>query len=90
MKKRALPYFPRGFCRFGDPLVAAGLKDGDRRWLAVWCMGEETHAEIELDVEIKQAKIAYPSAPNATLSASGSRLTLDFARPQTACFLEIN
>ena len=35
-KKKALPYFPNGFSRFGDKFVVAGFKTDEKIYLAVW------------------------------------------------------
>ena len=89
VKKRSLPIFPWGFTRFGAKQVCAGLRNGNTIHLAVWCLGDNLNTEIPLSGKITEAKIAYPSAPAATVAADGDRLRVTFDRPNTAVFLEV-
>jgi alpha-galactosidase len=89
VKKRALPILPWGFTRFGAPQVCAGLRDGDRVYLAVWCLGDELTANIPLPGVIASARIVYPGAPAARVSADGEVLTVEFDRRGTAVFVEV-
>jgi alpha-galactosidase len=89
VKKRALPIFPWGFTRFGAAQVCVGLRDGDRVYLAVWCLGDELTANISLPGVIASARIAYPGAPAARVSADGEVLTVEFDRRGTAVFVEV-
>lgn len=89
LKKRALPYFPNGFTKFGEPKVASGLKDGKTIALAVWNLGEDTEQEICLDGEIAEVKMGYPSAANAKFDYRGNMLHVTFDEPQSAAFFMI-
>lgn len=84
-KKRALPYFPIGFAKFGDGLCASGLRDGREVYLAVWCLGE---TRVTLPIAAESVETVYPPAANAEISV-GDGLTLDFHRTKTAIFLKI-
>lgn len=60
-KRRALPYLPRGFSRFGDKTVTAGLKTDTHLYLAVWNLAGERDVRIDLsDLRVKDASVAYP------------------------------
>ena len=91
-KKRAVPMLPWGFTRFGEPLVCAGLRDGDTAYLAVWCLGETMNADIPLSEAIAQAEIVYPvsNAPAAlSVDADGKKLSVRFERTGTAVFVRV-
>jgi alpha-galactosidase len=57
IKKRALPYFPNGFCRFGDEMVCSGLLDGNDLYLAVWNLSAKNKAAVKLDKTINKAEV---------------------------------
>ena len=62
-KKKALPYLPIGFTKFGKNLVASGLKTDKKLYLAVWNLGGERDVEIPLaNLSPKSARIAYPAS----------------------------
>ncbi len=89
VKHTALPFFPLGFTHFGDKQVAAGFRNADKVWLAVWCLSDETVIDIDMGADIASAKLAYPSVPNADFTAVGSNLHIVFERARTAAFFEI-
>ena len=89
MKKRAVPYFPNGFAHFGDETVCAGLKDGNRIYLAVWVLKGATTVLARMDVPVKQVKIGYPSVSNATTEITADGIRVIFPDTNMAAFLEI-
>jgi alpha-galactosidase len=88
IRHTALPFFPMGFTGFGAETMAAGLKDGNRVWLAVWCLKGETAVEIDMGAGISAVRLAYPSAANATYTADGHKLRVVFDAPGSAAFFE--
>ena len=88
-KHSAIPFFPMGLTHFGAERVAAGLRDGKRILLAVWCLGGEKDFTLDLGGRIESVKIAYPFKPNASVSADGQKLKISFERVKPAAFLEI-
>ena len=88
MKKRALPYFPNGFTHFGEKKVCAGLRDGNKIYLAVWNLGEADQVYANVP-GVKSVKIAYPSSSDATVTVEAERICVDFPRKCMAAFLEI-
>ena len=88
-KKTALPYLPEGFTHFGAQRVVSGMKTENTIYLAVWCLGEEKHMEIPLDVIPKTVKIAYPSHPSATCERVDNGVIVEFSSTNAAVFLEI-
>lgn len=88
-KKAALPYFPKGFTRFGENQVAAGLIGDELIALAVWCLGEEKHVEIPICGDVTDVSVAYPSESDVEAKLSKNTVKLDFPRNSMAVFLEI-
>ncbi len=88
MKKRALPYFPSGFARFGADSVCAGLKDGSKIYLAVWNMGAAGAVTAAIE-KIRKAAVAYPSATDVSVAWDDKELTVQFPRDCMSAFLEI-
>jgi len=89
VKHTALPFLPMGFTHFGDKKVAAGFRSGNKVWLAVWCLSDETDIDVDMSEGILSAKLAYPNTPNAEHSVVGNKLKVTFERPNTAAFFEI-
>ena len=89
-KKRALPYFPNGFCRFGDETVCAGLLDERCLYLAVWNLSDKNLAEIVIDRKIKHAEIFYPCESRATVDFRESRLSVRFDAASSAVLLKVS
>ena len=89
MKKTALPYFPMGFTRFGEPTVCAGLKNDKQIYLAVWNLAGVGNISVPVQEKIRDARIAYPSCSQVSLCVTDSGL--DVVCPQTPCavFLEL-
>lgn len=89
VKEHALPFLPNGFCNFGDSLVASGLRTEDTLYLAVWNLGEAGEREIDLGMQIKEAKVTYPSKNLLAYSANGNRLNISFTEAYQARFFKI-
>ncbi len=90
IKHSALPYFPKGFTLFGEKQVAAGLKNANRIWLAVWCLGDELDLEVNIEREITNVELAYPHVSDVLTSHEGDKLSVRFRRPKTAVFLRLD
>ena len=88
-KKTALPYFPLGFTGFGEKAVAAGLKDGNRVYLAVWNLKQAGSVHIPFAEPIVDAKIAYPTNTAAFLCQNDRGLDVVMPYSPSAVFLEI-
>jgi hypothetical protein len=58
--------------------------------LAVWCLSQDTAVEVNMGAEILAAKCAYPTAVNATYTADGCSLRVEFDAPFSAAFFEID
>lgn len=89
MKKRALPYFPNGFTCFGDGAVCAGLKDGNKLYLALWALEGEQTVIACLGAAVKNVKIGYPVACDATMDVVAEGIQVTFPETNMAVFLEI-
>ena len=89
MKKRALPFFPNGFTRFGADSVCAGLRDGNKLYLAVWNLADAGIVTARI-ANIQRAWIAYPSKTDAEVFWSEQELSVKFPRGSMAAFIEID
>ena len=95
MKKRAVPYFPNGFTSFGKTNVSAGLKDGEKVYLAVWNLLEDgrgvskTNVGVHIPEKVKDVRIAYPSVTSAKVEITPNGLNVCFQENLSAVFLEI-
>ncbi|WP_025724389.1 glycoside hydrolase family 36 protein [Acholeplasma granularum] len=90
IKKDALPYFPIGFTRFKEQMVASGLKKDDRIYLAVYNLDGSNHKEIVLRNNIKTIHIAYPNkCDEVKVSFDKNIVKIDFTLDYQARFLEI-
>ena len=89
MKKTALPYFPMGFTKFGEKSVCAGLKNGNKVYLAVWNLKNIGSIHIPFAEKIADAKIAYPTVTSAFLCANDRGLDVIFPQSPCAVFIEI-
>lgn len=90
IKKRALPYFPNGFCRFGDETVCSGLLDGNDLYLAVWNLSAKNKAAVKLDKTINKAEVFYPKESKLALAFEGELLSVDFDAENSAVLLKIS
>lgn len=89
IKPKSTPYMPHGFSRFGQEVICSGLKHNNMIYLAVWNLGKSNKVEINLDVAIKNTKIAYPSDTDAKISIFKNKMHFDDFLPNTAVFMEI-
>ena len=89
IKKTALPYFPLGFTRFGEKAVCAGLKNGNKLYLAAWNLDNARFTHIPLEDKIAEAKIAYPSNTPVHLCINDRGLDVIYPESPCAVFLEI-
>lgn len=87
IKKKALPWLPWGFTGFGEKQICAGLRYENKKYLAMWNLGEP--ASMTVHTKVRSAKIAYPSCPAAELSYTADSLTVAFREEKCAVFLEI-
>lgn len=87
VKRRALPYFPLGWASFGDPVACAGLRDGDRVYLAVWNMCSAGRVCLPLDAV--SARVSYPSASDVTVCVTDGEVEIAFPRAPMAVMLEV-
>jgi alpha-galactosidase len=88
VKKRALPYFPNGFTHFGAWDVSAGLKDGDKIYLAVWNLGTNGDVRVQIP-NVQNVTVGYPQNTEASFAWDEEKLTVSFPRTNMAVFIEI-
>ena len=91
-KKTAVPYMPLELTRFGNTLVASGLKDDGKLLLAVWNLGGERDVTIPLSgIAPKSVRIAYPASPAYAIPCSlqNGALHVSFTEDNQARMLEI-
>jgi len=88
-KKKALPYFPNGFSRWGDEFVVAGFETDEKIYLAVWNLkNEESVLDIPLKEYIKKAFISFPKQYENVLSLKENELLVKI-KAQSAIMLEL-
>ncbi len=86
----AVPYLPKGYARYGDTFVAAGLKTENKLWLAVWNLRGEHHVTLTLpDVCVRDVQVAYPAALPTAYAFDAGSLTVDFSADEQARLFEI-
>ena len=84
-KKKAVPYLPLGFTKFGAKTVAAGLTDGEKLVLAVWDTGRLGEAKIPLPQGAQSVSVGYPKGKYAPeCSLSGNFLQVKFLETHAA------
>jgi alpha-galactosidase len=89
MKTRALPYFPNGFTFFDEPSVVSGLKDGNRLYLAVWCLSDDLTVRANVK-NAKNVRIAYPTSSDAKINVLPEGIDVTFPEKYCAAFLEMD
>ena len=88
-KKKALPYFPNGFSRWGDEFVVAGFETDEKIYLAVWNLkNEESVLDIPVKEYIKKAFISFPKQYENVLSLKENELLVKI-KAQSAIMLEL-
>lgn len=90
IKKNALPYFPLGFASFGDKAVCAGLKNGNKVYLAAWNLDNARFTHVPFREKITDVKIAYPSNTSVHTCINDRGLDIMYPVSQCAVFLEIS
>ena len=78
-----------GFTQFGEKTVAAGLKNDNMIYLAVWNLEGEKELFVPIAEGVKDAKIAYPTVTSVELSTSTDGICLTCPQTPCAVFLEI-
>ena len=86
-KKSGMPYFPKGFTRFGEKVVVAGFKTLDTIYLAVWNLGEPTNITIPMEIK-KEATLVYPQNIPTEFAVENGELKL-YLEEKVARFFEI-
>ena len=88
VKKSAIPYFPIGFTRFDDDIVAAGIEADGKIYLAVWNLGGDLYKEIPI-TKSNSAVCTYPKNNEVTFYFGDGLLTINFTEKNQARFFEI-
>ena len=89
-KKNACPYFPIGFTRFGETLVASGLETDEKIYLAVWNLGETPlDVEIPLGKSVSSADLTYPKRKDTKYNVENETLKIHFEQGKIARFFEL-
>ena len=85
--KEGLPFWPIGLACFSDDFMVAGVDCCDRKYLAVWCLGE---GEREIPISGVSARCIYPAAlpMNYCFDSKQGALTVSMAA-NTARLFEI-
>lgn len=90
VKKRALPYFPDGFCRFGDESVCSGLIDDKELYFAIWNLTDKRILNVKIDRSIKDAEVFYPKDSKIGIGFEENLLNVDFGIGNSAVMLKIS
>ncbi len=92
--RQGFPVFPLGFAAPGDPVLAYGIRDKNRLYLALF--GIETN-EIDLSLKnilnskaIASAQVIYPQKQDCRLSFTRDSLSLKLPRTKTARLIQIS
>lgn len=89
MKKCAVPYLPIGLCKMEDKTVCAGLKNGDKIYLAVYNLDGDTKKQIPICKNVKFANVGYPKNSEVKVCFSDNILTVEFTEKRQAVFVEV-
>lgn len=89
IKKEALPYFPLGFTKFGNPCAACGLKSENKIYLAIWNLGEKKDICVPIKEGIKAIKVGYPQNLETEFTFTEAVLTVHFKKDDSARLFEI-
>ncbi|MBO4355738.1 MAG: alpha-galactosidase [Clostridia bacterium] len=87
----ALPFFPLGFGKVTDPVLAYGLDCGDHAYLSVFCIDSETiSVPLNFDKrEVKKAEVIYPSIGNCDVLLSDGVLTVTVPQKKAARLIKL-
>ena len=88
-KKKALPYFPKGFAEFGADEVVSGFQTEDKIYLAVWSLKGNNEITVPFDMPIKGGKVVYPLDLPTDYSIENGTLNIRFSKEASARFFEI-
>ena len=87
-RRRAVPFLPFGFAKFGDKKAAVGLLDENKMLLAVWNFDEE---EISVPLNgygATDCSVVYPQDSGAIVDLRGEALHVHMDK-KTAAIIEI-
>lgn len=76
VKKSALPYFPLGFTKFGEKVVACGLRTKNKIYLAVWNLNHCDEIRIPFGEKIRAVNVGYPKRERTDFSAKDGELVI--------------
>ena len=89
-KKKAVPYLPLGYAKFGDTLVSVGIKAEDKLYLAVWNLGGNQDVTLPLpEIKVKNATVAYPISLPTDFTYTQDSITVRFTENVQARIFEI-
>jgi alpha-galactosidase len=89
-KKKAVPYLPLGYAKFGDTLVSVGIKAEDKLYLAVWNLGGNQDVTLPLpEIKVKNATVAYPTSLPTDFTYTQDSITVRFTENVQARIFEI-
>ena len=92
VKKSAMPYFPLGFAKFGDSIVASGFETENKIYLAVWNLNSQA-MEITIPIlgkEISNVSVAYPKNSLTKFLLTNDGLKISFESGLAARFFELD
>ncbi len=84
--RRGVPFWPLGFGSLHDPVLAYGLRAGNRVYLSVFTPGTD-HAEIPLSFDgkpVTDVKVIYPSGERCAYSFEQGVLRVDMPQKKAA------
>ena len=88
-RRRAVPYLPFGFAKFGDQKAALGLLNGNKMLLAVWNFGEEEISVPLKGYEPVGCAVVYPKKSGVALNLYDDTLRIRMEHG-TAAVIEIS
>ena len=89
-KLSSVPYFPKGYAKFADTLVAVGLKCEKAVYLGVWNLHGDRHVQIDLpEIEAKSARVCYPKSLETKYELKNNRLIIDFSEDEQGRIFKI-
>lgn len=84
-KRRAVPFFPNGFARFGDKSAACGLMADGELYLAVWSMGGKGDTVVHLGAFASaRCEAVYPRSPATDFVLANGILRVTFPQAYAA------
>ncbi len=89
-KKKAFPFFPNGFARFGDSFVASGFSVADKKYLAVWNLADDNFVRKINVGRASSARCTYPRNNTLSYSLDNGELIVHFTQKNQARFFELD